>query len=236
MRLWALPFPIEWKSAEELEIAAPQQQSPPRTAGVRGRRLRSSRAHAWRVHGVPVVDPVAAVFSCARELTVPQLVVLLDGVVASSMNYPGQDRVARPRFALDDVEARLADWGRFPGSGAVRTALGLAREEVESPKETETRLLIVDSGLPEPVVQFEVRDGSRLVARIDLAYPQWRIAIEYEGDGHRTERAQWRRDITRQRELEGQGWIVIRLTQQDLVDPQPFLARIRSAIAERSVR
>lgn len=235
MRLWALPYPRRWQPTEALEVAVPQEKSPPRTKGVKGRRLSSTRAQTWRLTGVPVVDPIAAVFSSADGLTVPQLIVLMDALVSDSSNYPGMERVARPRCSLDDIEARLAEWGRFPGSGRLRAALGRARERVESPKETETRLAIVDSGLPEPSVQVEVRDGPRVVARSDLAYPQWRIAIEYEGDGHRTDKQQWRRDIARQRELEERGWIVIRLTQHDLVDPEPFLGRIRSAISARSV-
>lgn len=236
VRMWALPFPATWQPAEPIEIAAPQEQSPPRAKGVKGRRLMSERAQTWRVRGVPVVDPIAAVLSCASELTVEQLVVLLDAVIADSSNYPGTDEVVRPRCTLDYAGKRIAEWGRFPGSAAVRIAFGIAREGVESPKETETRLAILDAALPEPVVQFEVRDGRRLVARVDLAYPQWRIAIEYEGDGHRTDKEQWRRDIARQRELEQRGWIVIRLTQHDLDEPDEFLARIRSAVALRSVR
>lgn len=235
VRLWALPYPAAWHPTEALEIAVPQEDSPPRTRGVKGRHLRSTRAQTWSLRGVSMVDPIAAVFSCANELTVPQLVMLLDALVSGSSNYPGMELVARPRCTLGDIAARRAEWGRFPGSKAVRTALGRAREGVESPKETETRLMVVNSGLPEPVVQHEVRDGTRLVARIDLAYPQWLIAIEYEGDGHRTDKAQWRRDIARQRELEERGWVVIRLTQQDLDDPETFLARIRSAIAGRDV-
>jgi len=234
VRLWALPHPDAWHPREALEIAAPQEQSPPRTKGVRGRRLRSTRAQTWRLRGIPVVDPVAAVFSCAHELTVAQLVVMLDALVTDRSNYPGMREVARPRCTLDDVAEHLVDWGRFRGSATVRRALRSAREGVESPKETQTRLAIVEAGLPEPVVQFEVRAGSRLIARVDLAYPEWRIAIEYEGDGHRTDKMQWRRDIARQRELEEQGWIVIRLTQHDLAEPAPFLTRIRSAIAGRS--
>lgn len=236
VRLWALPYPEPWRPTEALEIAAPQEHSPPRAKGVKGRHLQSARAQTWRVEGVPVVDPIAAIFSCAQELTIVQLVVLIDAILTDSENYPGMDLVPRPRCTLDDVEVRLAAWGRFPGSAAVRRAFGRARAGVESPKETETRLAIVEAGLPEPVVQFEVRAGSYLVARVDLAYPQWLIAIEYEGDGHRTDKAQWRRDIARQRELEQRGWIVIRLTQQDLDQPDSFTGRIRSAIDGRSVR
>lgn len=234
VRLWALPYPGRWLATEPLEIAAPQEDSPPRAHGVRGRHLMAARAQTWRVRGAPVVDPIAAVFSCARELSVAQLVVLLDAVVSDSLNYPGVAEVARPRFTLADVRTRFVEWGRFPGSADVRRALGKVREGVESPKETEVRLTIVDAGFPEPAVQCEVHVGDRLVARTDLGYREWRIAVEYEGDGHRTDKAQWRRDIARQRELEDLGWIVIRLTQEDLSEPGPFLARLRSAIAERS--
>lgn len=124
--------------------------------------------------------------------------------------------------------------GEVPRTADDPDGVAPGRIGVESPKETETRLLLVDAGLPEPVVQHEVRDGRRLVARIDLAYPQWKIAIEYEGDGHRTDAAQWRRDIQRQRELEDRGWIVVRITQLDLTDGSAaLLRRIRRAIAVR---
>ena len=78
--------------------------------------------------------------------------------------------------------------------------------------------MIVDAGLPEPVVQHQIFDGDLLVARADLAYPELKIAIEYEGDGHRTDKDQWRKDIARQRRLEALGWIVIRVTELDLHD------------------
>src|SRR5690606_35632822 len=71
------------------------------------------------------------------------------------------------------------------------------------------------------------------VARVDLAYPELKIAIEYDGDGHRSDREQWRRDIRRQRELERRGWIVIHLTQADLDDPDAFLTHLRHARGTR---
>lgn len=231
VRLWHLPHPADWTSEEALEVAVPQEQSPPRARGVAGRRLARARAESWRLKGVPVVDPVAAIFSCAAELTVDQLVILLDAVISTSTGYPGFGAiVGRPMVTLDEVRTRLAAWGRFPGNGRVRAALPSVRDGVESPKETETRLAIVHAGLPEPQVQFVVRDGSRFVARVDLAYPDLRIAIEYEGDGHRTSKDQWRRDIARQRDLERCGWIVIRLTEDDLRNPQEFLDTLRRAL------
>lgn len=234
MRLWGLPHPRRWKVSEPLEIAVPRDSNPPRTNGVRGRRLDADRATTWLIDGIPVIDPIAALFSSADELTVEQAVGAIDALLTASSNYP--TRVdGFPRVTRDDVHARLDLWTRFKGRATIRVALDLARENVESPKETETRLLILQSGLPEPDVQFEVFDGRRFIARVDLAYPSLKIAIEYEGDGHRTDREQWRRDIQRQRELEDQGWLVIRLTQDDLAQGSAALiTRIRSAIASRS--
>lgn len=232
VRWWGMPYPDGWTVDEKLEIAVPQRLSPPRTRGVAGRRLAASRVTPWRVGGVGVVDPVAAVFSAADRLMGAGAVTLLDALLTGADNYPGL-RAKRPVQSIAGVETRLREWGRFKGSTTIREALRSARAQVESPKETETRLAIVDAGLPEPLVQFEEYDERRLVARIDLAYPQWKIAIEYEGDGHRVDKSQWRRDIQRQRELEDRGWIVIRLTQADLNRPLEFLARLRRAIASR---
>jgi very-short-patch-repair endonuclease len=234
VRLWGLPLPWGWIAAEPLDIAVPLHLNPPSLAGVRGRRLAAHKVRHWTVRGVDAVDAVAAVFSCASELTLLDAVVLIDALLTDADNY--RELVGgRPFATRADLERRLAEWGRFPGSGTVRKALRLARERVESPKETETRLLIRAAGFAEPVVQHEVRDGGRLVARPDLSYPDLKIAIEYEGDGHRTDKAQWRRDIQRQRDLEDRGWIVIRLTQADLDEGGAGLfARLRGAIASRT--
>lgn len=233
VRLWGIPFAIAWSSEEPLDVAVPPDAAPPRTHRVKGRRLAESRACTWTVRGVPVVDPVAALFSCAAELTVDQMIVAIDALLTTASHYPGLGP-GRPMTTRESLEERLRAWGRFPGSAVVRAAVPLARERVESPKETETRLLIIRAGLPEPSVQFGVCDEVRLIARVDLAYPAWKIAIEYEGDGHRTDKNQWRRDIRRQRDLEDRGWIVIRLTELDLADGGiALLARIRRAIAAR---
>lgn len=181
------------------------------------------------------MDPVAGLFMCACHLGEDDLVMILDALITDSENYPAL-RKGRPLLTIQDVERRLLEWGRFPGCGRIRRALPRARGGVESPKETQTRLLIVGAGLPEPVVQFEVVGDGRFVARTDLAYPEKRIAIEYEGDGHRTSRDQWRRDVQRQRELEDRGWILIRVTQLDLAeDGEALLSRLRGALASRAV-
>lgn len=234
MRLWGIPVPRAWNGTEPLQVAVPRNAAPPRTSRVSGRRLDQDRARTWTIGGAPVVDAVAALFTVAGELSLDAAVVALDALITTADNYPGLASV-RPFATLDEIRSRLDVWGRFPGCATIRAALEHARERVESPKETETRLLITAAGLAEPVVQFEVRDHGRFLARVDLAYPGMRIAIEYEGDGHRRSRVQWRRDIARQRDLDDHGWIVIRLTESDLAgNGSPFLDRLRRAMASRT--
>lgn len=225
LRIWGLPVPWPWRPDEPLDVAVDARDNPPRTRGVRGRRLAADAAVTWKVGGLAVVDPIAAVFTIATELTIVQAVTLLDALITDADDYPGLLR--RPMATLVEIEARLAAWGRFRGVRTIRAALPYVRERVESPTESETRMLLIRAGLPEPVIQHEVAlpDGR---ARLDLAYPDLRVAIEYEGDGHRTDKAQWRRDIVRQRPLEQCGWMVIRLTQLDLDQPEGLIGRIRA--------
>jgi len=236
MRHWGLPTPKKWTPKESIVVIAPTGTTPPKTAGVEGRRLKWERAQTMILKGIPVVDPVAALFTSAGVLTVLDAVIVIDALVTTAMNYPNLGP-GRPMSTLGEIERRLGDWRQFPGCKTIRAALSLARERVESPKETETRLLIVACGLPEPVVQHDVYDESgKLVARPDLAYPELKIAIEYDGDGHRLEKDEWRRDIQRHRALDAEGWITLHLTQADLEpDAQrDTIEEIRRAIAPRT--
>jgi very-short-patch-repair endonuclease len=100
--------------------------------------------------------------------------------------------------------------------------------------ETRTRLVIVDAGLPRPLAQYVIRDNEgRFIARVDLAYPVERVALEYEGDHHR-ERTAFRRDIARINALTGLGWIVIRVTAEDIYrNPQQLTRRIAEVLRQR---
>lgn len=233
LHAWGYPHPGIWSIADDIEVVVPTDAVRPRLRGVKSSRLARSRMRAWRIGPVPIVDPLTALFTCAPQLVEDDLVVLCDALMTDADNYPGL-RKGRPVVTAEDIESRMQEWGPFPGCAGLRAAVLRARTKVESPKETRTRLLLVANGLEEPAVQHVVRDRGRFVARVDLAYPDLKIAIEYEGDGHRRSPKQWRRDIQRQRELEDLGWIVIRVTELDLSEgASSLLTRIRNAIASR---
>jgi hypothetical protein len=86
------------------------------------------------------------------------------------------------RAEVAAVAAARAGW---PGLAQLRNVLALADPGAGSPMESRLRLVLVSGGLPRPVTQFEVRSGGVFIARLDLAYPERRLGVEYEGDHHR---------------------------------------------------
>ena len=91
---------------------------------------------------------------------------------------------------------------------------------------------MVDAGLPEPVPNVPVRLSSGSVVHPDLSYPERRIALEYLGDIHRTQRRRWQDDLRRRRALAAIGWHVVEVTADDLGSNRAeFLREVRDLLA-----
>ena len=124
---------------------------------------------------------------------------------------------------------------RHPGRRGLtraRRVLDLVDAGAESPRETWLRLLLVRAGFPAPATQIPVRDEfGQIIARLDIGWEDHKIAAEYDGDHHRTDRRQFNRDIARTETLTAMGWIVIRVTSQDT--PGAIVHRVESAFARR---
>ena len=135
--------------------------------------------------------------------------------------------------ALSSCRATI---GHGPGTRLFSDALAVAEPLAESPMETRSRLVLIDAGLPRPVAQFVVRDGAgRFVARVDLAYPVERVALEYEGDHHR-ERDTFRRDIDRLNALTALDWVVVRATARDIYrDSDQLVRRVGELLRRRRI-
>jgi hypothetical protein len=97
------------------------------------------------------------------------------------------------------------------------SVLALAAPGAESPMETRLRLALVRAGLPVPVLQHRVSDrAGALVARLDLAYVESRLGIEYDGDCH-LDPIVVRKDLLRQNALRALGWTLLRFTADDVL-------------------
>jgi Protein of unknown function (DUF559) len=120
--------------------------------------------------------------------------------------------------------------GRW-GVTRVRRVVDLVDPSADSPPESRVRVALVLAGL-RPVPQYEVQVAGNLTARVDLAFPEERLAIEYEGAYH-FDGVQIVRDDARIRRLLDAGWRVIRLSAADLRDLDAVVARVRAELAAR---
>src|SRR5699024_5494835 len=96
------------------------------------------------------------------------------------------------RFAycrLTEIRRRVKALHGARGVRALREAVALIRPGTDSAMETRARLLFIDSGLPEPEVNFPLYDPAtgRWMVQPDLGYRRWRLAFEYDGSHHRTD-------------------------------------------------
>lgn len=110
--------------------------------------------------------------------------------------------------------------------------LDLARGDSESPAESWTLLDLVDGGLPIPEQQVSVADiDGNEIYRLDFAWPEFRVAVEYDGYVTHVERAD--RDAARDADLRRRGWIVVRATADDLRDPTRLITAVTEALRSR---
>ena len=137
-----------------------------------------------------------------------------------------------------DVEAVMAAHRGARGMLRLRRVLPLVDGGAESPQETVARLALIDAGLPAPQTQVEVfgRFGE-FIARVDMAYDEVKVGIEYDGPQHWEDPAIRQRDIDKQFELTAMGWFIIRVSRDLLRYRRPtYVARVENALRERDFR
>ncbi|WP_328305962.1 hypothetical protein [Actinomycetospora sp. NBC_00405] len=71
--------------------------------------------------------------------------------------------------------------------------------------ETSTRLVVVLGGLPTPGLQHEVFDEYRFIARLDMAWVEFRVALVYDGRDHAVDDRRGR-PLDRREALLARGW------------------------------
>ncbi len=172
------------------------------------------------VDGLWVTSPARTYLDLAAHLDLPGLVAF-------------GDAAWRRTGTVEDIRAVVAAGGGRRGIRLARTALKLLDPRAESAMESRLRVLLILAGLPRPTVQLQFFDEfGREVARVDLAFPEWLVAVEYEGGHHLTSREQWNKDIVRYEYIAGRRWTIIRVTAEDFYRrPEEVVARVRAAIA-----
>lgn len=210
-RLLDVPVPDD----PDIHVSVPDAAHRRRRPGIRSHV--SAHGATWEVNGLRT--------SGASDLfcEVAGILGLADLVVAG-------DAIAR-RHSASALRQQIAEH-RCHAGPAARQAAGLVCDRVESPMETRVRLLLIFAGFPLPEVNRQIRHRWGHY-RPDLSWPDLRLAVEYDGQHHRSDLGQWDRDIRRREWFQAQGWRVITLVARDVYRrPEESIRRIYTAWRE----
>ncbi len=171
---------------------------------------------------LPVTTPQRTAFDIGRRRPLRLTVARMDALFRAT------------GVSAEDVRAIAARHAGSPGLRRLETVLDLVDAGAQSPKESWLRVLLVEAGLPRPRTQIPVHSSDGWSTYyLDTGWEDVKVAVEYDGDHHRTDRVQYAKDVHRLEDLARLGWIVIRVIASDT--PADILRRVRGAI-DSSVR
>ncbi|GAC1609528.1 MAG: DUF559 domain-containing protein [Mycobacteriales bacterium] len=175
---------------------------------------------ACRVDALGVTSAVRTLIDAATLLPARRLVAVTASAAQRDLcSLPAlqQYAVARPNL---------------PGAARMMRALAQLDGGLESLREWDLLTALRRAGLPEPVPQYVVRDASgHVLTRPDFAYPQWKIAIYYDGRVAHLDVASFDADARKTAVLVAAGWRVLRVTNALLRDTRLLGAAVRQLVA-----
>lgn len=206
--------------ADPVEIVVDEAD---RFGPVRGLRIKRTilspgDSRPWR--GIRLASPARMGFDLGRQGDLADAVADLDAAVRGRL------------LTVAELEAYL-DGRTEHGTGQVREVARLLDPRAASRPESKLRVLLRLAGL-DPEVQHPILDANGFVARVDLAFPGCRVAVEYDGEWHAL-RMQLSKDRQRMNRIQAAGWQVVFVTSDMLRgDHREILAVVRAALARAS--
>ncbi len=233
--IWGIPLPPRaFAQAGEVELLhitsfAPTER--PRRAGVRGRQTRDRNVRVQQLHGIPVCDPLSVWLQLAATTQRGERPGLLPAFSLADLVAVG-DYLLRwhpltggALCTLETMRERVREY-RGRGKRRLVEALRLVRPGSESRMESLLRVQLHEWGLPEPELNVSIVDAAgAFIARGDLVFARFGILVEYDGEHHRIDTAQYRKDVQRQRALARAGWTLIRVLHDGLTRNKAALLR-----------
>lgn len=167
-----------------------------------------------------VLLPLPALVAARHELGLVSLVVAGDWLIRD-----GHATLPEVRDVLAATHGRDCRVARQAGA--------LVRAGSESPQESRLRMLIVLAGLPVPETNVDLGDDWFFIGRVDLYLRAWNVAVEYEGEQHRTDPRLFAKDLKRHEALAASGVLVVRVAKEHLRRPREVVRRIHQALVSR---
>ncbi|MGO4298691.1 hypothetical protein [Leifsonia sp. RAF41] len=222
-----MPLPRHFRPAG-IDVAVFAPRKPSRVKGIIPHELRPAGHRVVEVDGLRCMSAQDTWAQLSGYVSLIDLIAMGDYLLTGDEPYSGIPSAS----SRDDLEAAARRHGRRPGVRNLRLALERIRYGSLSPQESRLRIELVDAGLPEPELNFRIRERNDFVAMVDLAYPDRRVAIEYLGDHHRTDGETYQADIYRRERLMAAGWNAVFVTAADLRGAVPrAVISVRRALA-----
>lgn len=166
-----------------------------------------------RIAGRLATRPAWTAVEVARQLPRPRAIATLDAALRSM------------RCSRAELERAVAEQRGRRGIVAVRELLPFADGRAESAMESEARLVMIDHGLPLPELQYPIRGRDGELWRVDFAWPEMRLAAEYESIEWHAGCSEMLRDKARSASIQELGWTIIPIVVHDVRREPERLAR-----------
>jgi hypothetical protein len=213
---------VELEELPPIETCALRGRRATRRRGVDGRSRDLAERDIMRIDGLRLTTPLRTALDLGCNLRRREAMA------------------ARNAFArvhgvtVEQLRAELDRFGRRRGVVQLRELVQLVDPRIESPRESWTLLAIHDAGLPLPEPQVWVDVDGVPTYRLDFAYRQRRVCVEYDGfDFHALTPEQRQHDADRRAWLRANHWTVIVIRLGDFTGERldGWLRELREALA-----
>ncbi|MFE5839881.1 endonuclease domain-containing protein [Arthrobacter sp. NPDC056493] len=229
--LWEFPGFLPGADLPGIHISRPDAVAIARRRGVVGHRGQFFPDEIVDLGGAFVTSRARTWLDIARLMSIGELTVVADHLLR--LPRPEFERRSAAHATRDELAEMLDRHKGTPGIRKARLALDQARVGADSAPETRLRLALARRGLPDADVNVPVALGGGIVRQPDLSYPEFRVAVEYDGEGH-SDPAQVLKDISRDEDFAAADWILVRIGKGHMDNDARAAARkVRLALHAR---
>jgi very-short-patch-repair endonuclease len=212
---WLLGLDVLW--TEPIEVTVPRDVPVRARAGVKLRRAALPDSDVIAQRGLRTTSAMRTICDLGSRANVVEAVVMVDMALHAGL------------VKLPELLTHVATSVGAKGIKRLRRAVRLAAPGSASPMETRLRIALIRARLPTPEVQADLCDSTgKFIGRVDLYYPDRRLAIEYDGANHKD---RLDADLKRQNAILNAGYHLLRFSAADLRNPESVAAQVRQARA-----
>lgn len=202
-----------------IHVLLPHPRRITRPTGVVVHRRRSGLGAVTRLSSLPVTT---------RPDTVVDQLAVLPARAAMAL----ADRALQRRWlAGPEIRDRLRAHPKRPGNAQLRRIAAQLEDGAAAESERRLHRILRAAGIRGWRPNHRIWVGGELIAVVDVALPESRLAIEVDGMAYHVDVDRFQKDRTRQNALVAIGWTVLRFTWADVSErPQYVLSVVRDAL------